>query len=213
MARSIALSASQSADGLGCFANGAVIPVPLVRGSRAHGIIFGMNTGSLTRIIPRSCVVASRAPAETTGLGERIGRMMRPGDVLLLRGDLGAGKTQFARGVAAGLGIAGPIPSPTFTLVNEYEGQNAAGAMVPLAHIDLYRLGAGGDLASVGLDEYFGGGWAVVIEWPERAVDDGFVPESYLDIAIADAGDEVRIVTLTGYGDAVRLLDACAQAR
>ena len=172
-----------------------------------------MDTGSLTRRAPPSCIVASRAPAETTALGERIGRMMRPGDVLLLRGDLGAGKTQFARGVAAGLGIAGPIPSPTFTLVNEYAGRNAAGVVVPLAHIDLYRLGAGGDLASVGLDEYFGGGWAAVIEWPERAVDDGFVPESYLDIAIADAGGETRVVTLTGNGDAARLLDARAQVR
>jgi tRNA threonylcarbamoyladenosine biosynthesis protein TsaE len=135
------------------------------------------------------------------------------GDILLLRGDLGAGKTQFARGVAAGLGIVGPIPSPTFTLINEYEGWNAAGAAAPLAHIDLYRLGADGDLDSVGLDEYFGGGWAVIIEWPERAVDDGFVPESYLDIAIADAGDDARTLTLTGYGDAARLLDACERAR
>lgn len=146
-------------------------------------------------------------------LGERIGQMARPGDVLLLRGDLGAGKTQFARGVAAGLGITGPIPSPTFTLVNEYEGRNGAGTPVPLAHIDLYRLGEGGDLDSVGLDEYFGGDWAVVIEWPERAVHDGFVPASYLDVAIADAGDEARTITFTGYGDATRLLDAIARAR
>jgi tRNA threonylcarbamoyladenosine biosynthesis protein TsaE len=172
-----------------------------------------MNASRLTRTIPPSCIVASRAPAETAGLGQSIGRAVRPGDVLLVRGDLGAGKTQFARGVAAGLGIVGPIPSPTFTLVNEYEGRNAAGAVVPLAHIDLYRLGADGDLDSVGLDEYFGGGWAVVIEWPERAVDDGFVPESYLDIAIADAGGEARALTLTGHGDAARLLDACERAR
>lgn len=167
-----------------------------------------MNAGSPTRIIAPSRAVESRAPAETTGLGERVGRALRSGDVLLLRGDLGAGKTQFARGVAAGLGIPGPIPSPTFTLVHEYVGQNAAGIAVPLAHIDLYRLGAGGDLASVGLDEYFSGDWAVIIEWPERAVDDGFVPESYLDIAIADAGDEVRTLTFTSYNDAVRLLGA-----
>ncbi len=166
-----------------------------------------MNTGSPTRIAAPSRTVESHAPAETARLGERVGRAVWPGDVLLLRGDLGAGKTQFARGVAAGLGIPGPIPSPTFTLVNEYEGRGAAGAAVPLAHIDLYRLGEGGDLDSVGLDEYFGGDWAVVIEWPERAVDDGFVPESYLDVAIADAGGEGRILTFTGRGDAARLLD------
>ena len=171
-----------------------------------------MNAGSSTRTAAPIHTVESRAPAETTRLGEWIGRAVRSGDVLLLRGDLGAGKTQFARGVATGLGIAGPIPSPTFTLVNEYAGRNAAGEAVPLAHIDLYRLGEGGDLDSVGLDEYFGGDWAVVIEWPERAVDDGFSPASYLDIAIADAGDECRIVTITGHGDIARLLDAVGRS-
>ncbi len=172
-----------------------------------------MNARSSTRTAAPIRIVESRAPAETTRLGERIGRAMRRGDVLLLRGDLGAGKTQFARGVAAGLGIVGPIPSPTFTLVNEYAGRNAAGETVPLAHIDLYRLGESGDLDSVGLDEYFGGDWAVVIEWPERAVDDGFVPPSYLDLAIADAGDEERILTLTGHGETVHLLDAVGRAK
>lgn len=151
-------------------------------------------------------IIQSRAPGQTARLGERIGRGLRAGDVLLLRGDLGAGKTQLARGVAVGLGIPGPIPSPTFTLVNEYEGRNAAGEAVPLAHIDLYRLGEGGDLDSLGLDDYLGGAWAAVIEWPERAVDDGFVPASYLDIAIADAGDEARTLTVTACGDASRLL-------
>ncbi len=167
-----------------------------------------MNTGSPTDIAAPSRTVESRSPAETTALGERVGRAIRPGDVLLLRGDLGAGKTQLARGVAAGLGIPGPIPSPTFTLVNEYNGWNARGTMVPLAHIDLYRLGEGGGLDSVGLDDYFGGDWVVLIEWPERAVDDGFVPESYLDVAIADGGGESRTLVFTGFGDAVRLLGA-----
>ncbi|MCA1668442.1 MAG: tRNA (adenosine(37)-N6)-threonylcarbamoyltransferase complex ATPase subunit type 1 TsaE [Thermomicrobia bacterium] len=171
-----------------------------------------MNVGSPPRIAARSHTIESRAPAETTALGARVGQAMRPGDLLLLRGDLGAGKTQFARGVAAGLGITGPIPSPTFTLVNEYAGRNAAGVAVPLAHIDLYRLGEGGDLASVGLDDYFGGAWAVVIEWPERAVDDGFVPAVYLDLAIADAGDDARRLTFTGYGDTARLLATLAGA-
>ncbi len=175
-------------------------------------IIPPMNAAGFRRIAASSHTIGSRSPVETTHLGERIGHAMRPGDVLLLRGDLGAGKTQFARGVAAGLGIPGPIPSPTFTLVNEYAGRNEAGEAVSLAHIDLYRLGEGGDLDSVGLDEYFGGAWAVVIEWPERAVDDGFVPAAYLDIAIADAGGDTRTLTFTGYGDTVRLLDASRRA-
>jgi tRNA threonylcarbamoyladenosine biosynthesis protein TsaE len=157
---------------------------------------------------PTACTIASHAPTETSRIGERIGRALRGGDVMLLRGDLGAGKTQFARGVAAGLHIVGPIPSPTFTLVNEYMGRNAAGEAVPFAHIDLYRLGEGGDLDSLGLDDYLSGAWAAVIEWPERAVDDGFVPATYLDIAIADAGDRARTLTLTAHGDISRLLRA-----
>jgi tRNA threonylcarbamoyladenosine biosynthesis protein TsaE len=165
-----------------------------------------MNAGIPTQTAVPPLTFRSSAPEETTGLGRRIGRELRPGDVLLLRGDLGAGKTQFARGVAAGLGIPGPIPSPTFTLVNQYEGRNAAGESVPLAHIDLYRLGEGGDLDSLGLDDYLDGAWAAVIEWPERAVDDGFVPPSYLDIAIADAGDAARTLIVTAYGNAARLL-------
>jgi tRNA threonylcarbamoyladenosine biosynthesis protein TsaE len=157
---------------------------------------------------PVARTIESHAPTETSHIGERIGRALRAGDVLLLRGDLGAGKTQFARGVAVGLQIVGPIPSPTFTLVNEYVGRNAAGESVPLAHIDLYRLGDSGDLDSLGLDDYLSGTWAVVIEWPERAVDDGFVPETYLDIAIADAGDRARTLTFTAYGGVSRLLHA-----
>ena len=135
-----------------------------------------MKSSTPTRSAPTTRTIESHAPTETTRIGERIGRALRSGDVLLLRGDLGAGKTQFARGVAAGLRILGPIPSPTFTLVNEYAGRNAAGEAVPLAHIDLYRLGDGGDLDSLGLEDYLSGAWAAVIEWPERAVDDGFVP-------------------------------------
>jgi tRNA threonylcarbamoyladenosine biosynthesis protein TsaE len=184
---------------LGCRYSG---PFP----SRRHGIIPSMKSGAPTRIAPTARTIESNAPDETTRLGERLGRGLRAGVVVLLRGDLGAGKTQLARGVAAGLGIAGPIPSPTFTLVNEYAGCNAAEEMVPLAHIDLYRLGDGGDLDSLGLDEYVGGAWAAVIEWPERAVGDGFIPAAYLDIAIADAGDQARTLVATAYGDVARLL-------
>lgn len=165
-----------------------------------------MNAGTSARNAAAPITIASHAPEETTALGERISERLRPGDVLLLRGDLGAGKTQFARGVAAGLRIPGPIPSPTFTLVNEYEGRNAAGEAVPLAHIDLYRLGDSGDLDSLGLDDYLGGAWAAVIEWPERAGDDGFIPPSYLDVAIVDAGGQARTLMFTAYGDASRLL-------
>lgn len=150
--------------------------------------------------------IATHAPEETTALGALIGRGLRAGDVLLLRGDLGAGKTQFARGVASGLHIPGPIPSPTFTLVNEYDGTDAAGRRVPFAHIDLYRLAAGGDLDSFGLDDYLGGAWAAVVEWPERAVDGGFVPPAHLDIAFAYMDEQARRLAFTAHGAATRLL-------
>ena len=75
------------------------------------------------------------------------------------------------------------------------------GDAVSLAHIDLYRLGDSGDLDSLGLDDYLSGAWATVIEWPERAVDDGLIPVSYLDIAVADAGEQVRALTFTVHGD------------
>lgn len=155
-----------------------------------------------------TATLRSVAPSETVERGARLGRLIVAGDIVLLRGDLGAGKTHFARGVAAGLNIPGPIPSPTFTLVNEYAGVNGAGVRVPLAHIDLYRLGESGEVDSLGLDDYFGGDWAAVIEWPERAVIAGFVPASYLEITLADAGAQERQLTAVAHGAAVRLLDA-----
>jgi tRNA threonylcarbamoyladenosine biosynthesis protein TsaE len=165
-----------------------------------------MDQCAATAAISPVVTIETRAPGETTALGERLGRGMRAGDVVLLRGDLGAGKTHLARGIAAGLSIPGPIPSPTFTLVYEYDGMNAAGERVPLAHIDLYRLGASGDLDSIGLDDYLGGVWAAVIEWPERAVNENYVPPAYLDIALAYVDERTRRLTVTGHGAAARLI-------
>lgn len=153
---------------------------------------------------PTTLTIETRAPAETTALGATVGRGLRAGDVLLLRGDLGAGKTQFARGVAAGLHVPGPIPSPTFTLVNEYDGADAAGRRVPLAHIDLYRLAAG-DVDSIGLDDYLGGAWAAVIEWPERAAA-ALLPPAYLDIAFTYVDERTRRLAFVAHGAAARLL-------
>jgi tRNA threonylcarbamoyladenosine biosynthesis protein TsaE len=162
---------------------------------------------AVTKAAAPVLTIATDAPEETTALGARVGRGLRAGDVVLLRGDLGAGKTHFARGIAAGLGISGPVPSPTFTLVYEYDGWNAAGEHVPLAHIDLYRLGEGGDLDSIGLDDYLGGMWAVVIEWPERALNENYLPLAYLDIALEYVDDRTRRLTFTGHSTATRFID------
>ena len=105
----------------------------------------------------------SRSPAETEALGEQFGRAARRGLVIALSGDLGAGKTQFVRGVARGLGCPGRVHSPTFTLVNEY-----GGGRLKLFHLDLYRLETAEQLWSAGIEEYLSPEGVSVIEWAER---------------------------------------------
>ena len=105
----------------------------------------------------------SHSPADTETLGERFGRAAQRGLVIALAGDLGAGKTQFVRGVARGLGCAGRVHSPTFTLVNEY-----GGGRLKLFHLDLYRLETPEQIFSAGIEEYLTPDGVSVIEWAER---------------------------------------------
>ena len=105
----------------------------------------------------------SHSPAETEALGEKLGRTVERGRVIALSGDLGAGKTQFVRGLARGLGFAGRVHSPTFTLVNEY-----GGGRLKLFHLDLYRLETAEQIRSAGIEEYLSPEGVSVIEWAER---------------------------------------------
>jgi tRNA threonylcarbamoyladenosine biosynthesis protein TsaE len=105
----------------------------------------------------------SHSPAETESLGERWGREAQSGLVIGLSGDLGAGKTQLVKGIARGLGIAARVHSPTFTLVNEYDG-----GRLRLFHLDLYRLETRGQIVSAGLEEFLQPDGVAVIEWAER---------------------------------------------
>jgi tRNA threonylcarbamoyladenosine biosynthesis protein TsaE len=105
----------------------------------------------------------SHSPAETESLGERFGRAAQRGLVIALSGDLGAGKTQFVRGLARGLGVTGRVHSPTFTLVNEY-----GGGRFKLFHLDLYRLETAEQILSAGIEEYLSPAGVAVIEWAER---------------------------------------------
>jgi tRNA threonylcarbamoyladenosine biosynthesis protein TsaE len=106
----------------------------------------------------------SHSPEDTAALGEEWGRAARPGWVIGLSGDLGAGKTQLVKGLARGLGIQSRVQSPTFALVNEY-----AGGRLPLAHVDLYRLETPAQIIAAGLEEYFHRPPGVsIIEWCER---------------------------------------------
>lgn len=116
----------------------------------------------------------SHSPAETLALGEAWGREAAAGLVIALSGDLGAGKTQLAKGIALGLGFAGRVHSPTFGLVNEYRG-----GRLPVYHLDLYRLDNAGQIIGAGLHEYFKPDGVAVVEWAERWFDDpdnGFWP-------------------------------------
>lgn len=108
----------------------------------------------------------SHSPAETESLGERFGRAAQSGFVFALSGELGAGKTQFVKGFARGLGISARVHSPTFTLVNEY-----GGGRLKLFHLDLYRLETRERILSAGVEEFLQPDGVAVIEWPERIYD------------------------------------------
>src|SRR5580698_7894321 len=108
----------------------------------------------------------SHSPAETEALGQAFGRAARSGLVIALSGDLGAGKTQFVKGLARGLEVAGRVHSPTFTLVNEY-----GGGRFRLFHLDLYRLETPAQIISAGIEEFLKPDGVSVIEWAERIYD------------------------------------------
>jgi tRNA threonylcarbamoyladenosine biosynthesis protein TsaE len=135
-------------------------------------------------------VVTSRSAQETEAIGAQIGRTLGPGAVLGLSGELGAGKTCFARGVAHALGVRGPVTSPTFTLVNEYRGT------LTVYHVDAYRTGGPAELADLGLDEYFDGEGVTLVEWAEKL--HSLLPSRAILVDIAGVGDEPRIITVRG---------------
>ena len=137
--------------------------------------------------------LTSPCAEETRRIGEILGGELRSGDVVLLHGDLGAGKTTLTQGIAHGLGVADSVQSPTFTLVGEHTGRGADGGEIALHHLDLYRLNDVAELESFGYDQYLDPVDAVsVIEWPERAGD--WRPDRYLLVEmIADGGDRRRL--------------------
>ena len=134
----------------------------------------------------------SSSAEQTRAIGERLGRRLRPGDLVLLHGDLGAGKTTLAQGIARGLGVFGPVQSPTFTLVNELDGRTPDGRSIRLYHLDLYRLaGDDAELDSFGFDDYLAPPDGVaLIEWPERAA--ARLPDSFLLVRLESIGDGRR---------------------
>lgn len=134
---------------------------------------------------------STRNPSGTERIGRRIGKVLRPNDVVLLDGTLGAGKTCLAQGILRGLGVAkdARLTSPTFSLINEHRGR------VPLYHMDLYRLVEESELDELGFDEYLQAGGVAIIEWAERFPHR--MPKNALSIRLVSLGDTEREITLS----------------
>lgn len=131
-------------------------------------------------------------PSATRRIGERIGKLLRAGDVVLLSGDLGTGKTVVAQGIARGMGVADPVKSSSFVIMNEYDG-----ASLRLFHADLYRLEEPEQVAELALDELASRG-ILVVEWPEQA--GGEMPGEHLLLRLAYDGAKGRVIEVEGSG-------------
>ena len=132
----------------------------------------------------------TNSPVETEALGAALSKILPAGTILAYRGDLGAGKTAFTRGLARGLGYAEPVTSPTYTIVNEY-----LGGRLPLFHFDMYRLGSSDDLWDIGWEDYLDRDGICAVEWSEN-VDDAM--ENAVWVTIEKTGDESRRITIEG---------------
>ena len=133
----------------------------------------------------------TKSSIETISLGEKIGSLLKPGDILAMTGTLAAGKTTITKGIAKSLGVKDNITSPTFCLVSEYEGEK-----MPLYHMDVYRLEDGDE--SIGFNDYFNSDGVSIIEWSELISD--ILPEERLDIKFKVIDENTRIIKLTPHG-------------
>ena len=144
-----------------------------------------MNGGTALRYVTNS-------EEETEALGVRLAGRLEPGAVVAFTGDLGAGKTAFTRGLARGLGIVERVTSPTFTIVNEYEG-----GRLPLFHFDLYRLGSSDELFDIGWEDYLSRGGVCAVEWSENVSD--ALEEDAISVDICRGESESRrVITIEG---------------
>ncbi len=133
--------------------------------------------------MPDSLEVATVSPDETQRLAKKIGQILNEGDIILLSGELGAGKTTFTIGLARGLGVRSPATSPTYTIINEYDGR------IPVYHLDLYRLESLEEMEVIGYEEYYFGKGVTVVEWGDKI--ESSMPEDYLGIDLKRlAGDD-----------------------
>jgi tRNA threonylcarbamoyladenosine biosynthesis protein TsaE len=140
--------------------------------------------------------VTTHSAAETTELAARVGALLRAGDVVLLDGELGTGKTVFAKGIARALGVTDHVVSPSFTIVREYSGD------VPMVHVDVYRIDHLQELHDLGFDDLLGDDAVTVVEWGDRV--SAVLPADRLEVSIASVehDDDARVVRVSGRGRA-----------
>ena len=132
----------------------------------------------------------TNSPSETEAVGAALAKVLKSGTIIAYRGDLGAGKTAFTRGLARGLGYRDPVTSPTYTIVNEY-----LGGTMPLFHFDMYRLHASDDLWDIGWEDYLDRGGVCAVEWSENVAD---AMEGAIIVTIEKLGEDARRITIEG---------------
>ena len=132
----------------------------------------------------------TNSPEETEAVGAALGRVLTPGSVVAYRGDLGAGKTAFTRGLARGLGCTDTVTSPTYTIVNEY-----LSGRIPLFHFDMYRLRSSDDLWDIGWEDYLERGGVCAVEWSENVAD---AMENAVTVNLEKLGENTRRITIEG---------------
>ena len=132
----------------------------------------------------------TQSPEETEKIGEALAKSLQPGTILAYRGDLGAGKTAFTRGLARGLGCKETVTSPTYTIVNEY-----LGGRLPLFHFDMYRLASSDDLWDIGWEDYLDREGVCAVEWSENVQD---AMENAITVTIEKLGETTRQITIEG---------------
>ena len=135
-------------------------------------------------------IYETNSPGQTEAVGEALAKALLPGTVIAYRGDLGAGKTAFTRGLARGLGYEEAVTSPTYTIVNEY-----LGGRMPLFHFDMYRLRSAEDLWDIGWEDYLDRGGVCAVEWSENVEE---ALDSFILVNIEKTGDESRRITIEG---------------
>ncbi len=143
-------------------------------------------------------VLTTNSAEETRQVGVLLGRLFEPGDILCMYGDLGAGKTALSQGVALGLNVNEHVTSPTFTLINEYQGR------IPLYHMDVYRLGGPDEMDDLGYEEYFYGDGVTLVEWANLVKE--ALPAERLDLQIIKRGDNERLLRFIPWGKRYNIL-------